>query len=186
MSIETLKNQLPEYAKDIKLNLSTLAGEEALSDQQKWGTFLSCALASGNETVIQAVHAEASVRLSAEALNAAKAASAIMAMNNVYYKFTGMIENTEYRTMPARLRMNVIGNPGVDKVDFELWSLAVSALNGCQFCVNAHEPVLTKAGLSKEQVQTAVRIAAVINAASAVLNGEAALQGAAPSVANAA
>ncbi len=186
MSIETLKNSLPEYAKDIKLNLSTLAGEESLSDQQKWGTFLSCALASGNEAVIQGVHAEASARLSPEALNAAKAAAAIMAMNNVYYKFTGMIENTEYRTMPAKLRMNVIGNPGVDKVDFELWSLAVSALNGCQFCVNAHEPILIKAGLSKEQVQAAVRIAAVVNAVSAVLNGESALQGAAPAVANAA
>lgn len=186
MSIETLKNQLPEYAKDIKLNLSTLAGEELLTDQQKWGSFLSCALAGGNETVIQAVHAEAATRLSAEALNAAKAAAAIMAMNNVYYKFTGMIENPEYRTMSAKLRMNVIANPGVDKVDFELWSLAVSALNGCQFCVNAHEPILLKGGLSKEQVQAAVRIAAVVQATSSVLTGEAALQGTRPAMANAA
>lgn len=186
MSIETLKNQIPEYAKDIKLNLSTLAGEETLNDQQKWGTFLSCALASGNSAVIQAVNVEAAAKLSAEALNAAKAAAAIMAMNNVYYKFTGMIENPEYRTMPAKLRMNVIGNPGVDKVDFELWSLAVSAVNGCQFCVNAHEPILLKGGLSKEQVQAAVRIAAVVQATSAVLNGEAALQDAAAAIAHAA
>ena len=175
MNIESLKNQIPDYAKDIKLNLSTLAGEETLNDQQKWGTFLSCALASGNDAVIQAIHAEASVRMTPGALNAAKAAAAIMAMNNVYYKFTGMIENTEYRTMPAKLRMNVIGNPGVDKVDFELWSLAVSALNGCQFCVNAHEPIVTKGGLSKEQVQAAVRIAAVVQATASVLTGEAAL-----------
>ncbi len=186
MNIETLKNQLPEYAKDIKLNLSTLAGEEILNDQQKWGTFLSCALAGGNAAVIQAVNTEAAVRMTPEAITAAKAAASIMAMNNVYYKFTGMIENPEYRTMPAKLRMNVIGNPGVDKVDFELWSLAVSALNGCQFCVNAHEPVLLKGGMSKEQVQAAVRIAAVVQAASAVLNGEAALQGSVSAVANAA
>lgn len=187
MSIETLKGRIPEYAKDIKLNLSTLMVEESLNDQQKWGTFLSCALASGNETVIQAIHAEAVSKMTAEALNAAKSAAAIMAMNNVYYKFIGMIENAEYRTMPAKLRMNVIGNPGVDKIDFELWSLAVSALNGCQFCVNAHEPILTKGGLSKEQVQAAVRIAAVVGAASAVINGEAVLQGsAAPLAANAA
>lgn len=178
MNIETLKGQIPEYAKDIKLNLSTLVGEEILNDQQKWGTFLSCALAGGNDAVIQAVHAEASARMTPEAINAAKAAAAIMAMNNVYYKFTGMIENPEYRTMPAKLRMNVIGNPGVDKIDFELWSLAVSALNGCQFCVNAHEPVVLKAGLSKEQVQAAVRIAAVVQATSAVLTSEAALQNA--------
>lgn len=186
MSIESLKNQIPEYARDIKLNLSTLAGEEILNDQQKWGTFLSCALAGGNESVVQAINAEAAVKLTPEALNAAKAAAAIMAMNNVYYKFTGMIENTEYRTMPAKLRMNVIGNPGVDKLDFELWSLAVSALNGCQFCVNAHEPILLKGGLNKEQVQAAVRIAAVVQAASAVLTGEAALQSAASVVASAA
>lgn len=178
MNIETLKNQIPEYAKDIKLNLSTLAGEEILNDQQKWGAFLACALAGGNDAVIQALHAEASVRMTVEAVAAAKAAASIMAMNNVYYKFTGMIENTEYRTMPAKLRMNVIGNPGVDKVDFELWSLVVSAVNGCQFCVNAHEPILLKGGLSKEQVQAAVRIAAVVQATSAVLNGEAAMQGA--------
>lgn len=186
MNIDTLKDSLPDYAKDIKLNLSTLANEDILNDQQKWGTFLSCALACGNETVIQAVNVEASSRLSAEALQAAKAAAAIMAMNNVYYKFTGMIDNGEYRAMPARLRMNVIGNPGVDKVDFELWSLAVSAVNGCQFCVNAHEPILLKGGLSKEQVQASIRIAAVVNAAAAVLTGEAALQGSAPKVANAA
>jgi len=186
MNIETLKNQLPEYAKDIKLNLSTLAGEEILNDQQKWGTFLSCALAGGNAAVIQAVNAEAATRMTAEAIAAAKAAASIMAMNNVYYKFTGMIENPEYRTMPAKLRMNVIGNPGVDKVDFELWSLAVSALNGCQFCVNAHEPVLLRGGMSKEQVQAAVRIAAVVQAASAVLNGEATLQEGASVLANAA
>lgn len=186
MSIETLKNQIPDYAKDIKLNLSTLASEESLSDQQKWGTFLSCALAAGNDVVIQAVMAEAAPKMSAEAMNAAKSAAAIMAMNNVYYKFVGMMENPEYRTMPAKLRMNVIGNPGVDKVDFELWSLAVSALNGCQFCVNAHEPILIKAGMSKEQVQAAVRIAAVVGAAAAVINGEMAMQQGAAMVANAA
>ncbi len=186
MSIENLKNQIPEYAKDIKLNLSTLASEEALSDQQKWGTFLACALAAGNDAVIQAVMVEASSKMSAEALNAAKSAAAIMAMNNVYYKFVGMMENQEYRTMPARLRMNVIANPGVDKVDFELWSLAVSALNGCPFCVNAHEPILLKGGMTKEQVQTAVRIAAVVGAAAAVMTGESALQNTTGAMANAA
>ena len=175
MNIETLKNQLPEYAKDIKLNLSTLAGEDILNDQQKWGTFLSCALAGGNEAVIQAVNAEASARMTPEALNAAKAAAAIMAMNNVYYKFTGMIENPEYRTMPAKLRMNVIGNPGVDKVDFELWSLAVSAVNGCGMCMDSHEGVLREAGFTTEQIQASVRIGAVVNAVARTLAAEAAL-----------
>lgn len=174
MSIENLKNLLPEYAKDIKLNLSTLAGEETLSHQQLWGTFLATALAGRNDSVIREIAAEAGQHLSAEALNGAKAAAAIMAMNNVYYKFTGMMTD-EYRTMPAKLRMNVIGNPGVDKVDFELWALAVSAINGCQFCIKSHEKKLSESGLSREQVQAAVRIASVVQAASAILDGTAAL-----------
>jgi alkyl hydroperoxide reductase subunit D len=174
MSIDSLKNMIPDYAKDIKLNLSTLAGEEALNPQQLWGTFLATALAGRNEIVIREVYAAASQYMSAEALNAAKAAASIMAMNNVYYKFVGMM-GADYMTMPAKLRMNVIGNPGVDKIDFEIWSTAVSAMNGCQFCVKAHEKTLIDHGISREQIQASVRIAAVVAAASAILDGERAL-----------
>jgi alkyl hydroperoxide reductase subunit D len=174
MSIDTLKNLIPEYAKDIKLNLSTLAAEETLTTQQLWGTFLATALAGRNETVIREISAVAAQYLSAEAQNAAKAAAAIMAMNNIYYKFTGMM-GADYATMPAKLRMNVIANPGVDKVDFELWSTAVSAMNGCQFCVKAHEKTLLDHEVSRAQIQAVVRIAAVVHAASAILDGEYAL-----------
>lgn len=171
MTIESLQNQIPDYAKDLRLNLSTLATEEILSNQQKWGTFYATALASGNADVIRAIEALAAQAMSPEAMNAARSAASIMAMNNVYYKFAGMMGG-DYQTMPAKLRMNVIGNPGVDKVDFELWSLAVSAMNGCQYCVKAHETVLAKAGMSREQIQAAVRIAAVVSAISATLSAE--------------
>lgn len=175
MSIENLKEALPEYAKDLKLNLSSLAGDETLNKQELWGTFLASALAGRNDTVIRAIESEAAQHLSAEALTAAKAAHAIMAMNNVYYKFSGMMTD-EYKTMPAKLRMNILANPGVDKRDFELWSLAVSAINGCQFCVKSHEKKVAEDGLSREQVQTAVRVAAVVQAVSATLDGEQALR----------
>lgn len=174
MSIDALKSQIPDYAKDIKLNLSSLANEEILNTQQLWGTFLSTALATGNAEVIRQIEEEALDNLSAEAVDAAKAAASIMAMNNVYYKFTGMMK--DYQTLPAKLRMNVIGNPGVDKIDFELWSLAVSAINGCQFCVQSHEKMLRDGGLSSEQVQAAVRIASVVKAVAATLDGESAMQ----------
>ena len=95
-----------------------------------------------------------------------------MGMNNVYYRFVHLASNKEYQTMPAKLRMNVIGNPGVEKADFELWSLAVSAINGCGMCIDAHEAELKKNGLSTEQIQTAVRIASVIAAVAALLDGE--------------
>ena len=172
MSIDRLKGRLPAYAKDIKLNLSSLSSDETLNAQQLWGTFLACAIASRNEDVIAAVNAEAQSHLSEDALFAAKAAASIMAMNNVYYKFAGMIDEAEYKTMPAKLRMNVIGNPGVEKADFELWSLAVSAMNGFQYCVNAHEPLIIKAGLTRAHVQTAVRIASVVQAVATTLTAE--------------
>lgn len=180
MSLDTIKNAIPDYAKDIKLNISGLVNEETLSAQQFWGCMMACALAGGNETVIREVSADAAANLSAEAMNAAKAAASIMAMNNVYYKFVGMSANPEYKTMPAKLRMNVIGNPGVDKGDFELWSLAVSAMNGCKYCVDAHEHQLKGHGIDAAKIQTAVRIASVMAAASAVLAGEAAMAGSMP------
>ena len=110
--------------------------------------------------------------LSPEALGAAKAAAAIMAMNNIYYRFTHLASAPDYKTLPARLRMNVIGKPGVDKMDFELWCLAVSAIIGCGVCVDSHEKVLRDCGMSAEQIQAAVRIAAVVHAVAATLDGE--------------
>lgn len=168
---------MPAYAKDIKLNISSLANDETLNPQQLWGTFLASALAGRNGFIIAQVMSEAKEHLSAEALEAAKAAAAIMGMNNVYYRFVHMASNKDYQTMQAKLRMNIIGNPGVDKMDFELWSLAVSAINACGMCIDAHEAQLLQHGISKDQVQTAVRIAAVIHAASAIMDGETAMNG---------
>ncbi len=172
MSIDELKSHMPDYAKDIKLNLSSLSSEESLNDQQKWGTFLASALATRCSTVITEVESEAADNLSAEALKAAYAAAAIMAQNNVYYRFIHLSSNKEYASLPAKLRMNVMSNPGVDKGDFELWSLAVSAINGCGMCIDAHEAALKKEGFKAEQIQTAIRIASTIAAAAAVIGGE--------------
>ena len=113
--------------------------------------------------------------LSEEALNAAKGAAAIMGMNNVYYRSLHLLQNGEYKTIPARLRMNLIANPGVEKTDFELWSFAVSAINGCGACLDSHEAELKKRSVSAQQIQTALRIAAVVNAVSHVVAAEQAL-----------
>lgn len=172
MSIETLKDLLPEYARDLKLNLSSLATETLLSEQQRAGTFIACALASRNKTTTNALFREFAPKLAPEALTAARAAAAIMGMNNIYYRFTHLASAPDYKTLPARLRMNVIGKPGVDKADFELWCLAVSAINGCGVCIDSHEKVLRNAGMTAEQVQAAVRIAATVHAVAAVLDGE--------------
>lgn len=175
MSIDSLKKQLPDYAKDIRLNLSSLKNEKALNPQQLYGAMLASALASRNSAVIRAIGDEAAPHLSEEAQNAAKAAASVMGMNNIYYRFVHLASDKNYQTMPPRLRMNVIGNPGVDRADFELWSLAVSAVNGCGLCIDSHEKELRKAGLTAEAIQAAVKVAAVIHAVAATLDGEAAL-----------
>jgi alkyl hydroperoxide reductase subunit D len=172
MSLDTLKERLPGYAKDLKLNLSSLANEAALTPQQLAGTFVVSALASRNAEVTAAILAEFAPRLSPEALEAAKAAAAIMAMNNIYYRFVHLSSSSDYKTLPAKLRMNIIGRPGVDKADFELWSLAVSAINGCGMCIDAHERQLREAGLAIDAIQAAVRIAAVVHGVAATLAGE--------------
>jgi alkyl hydroperoxide reductase subunit D len=130
------------------------------------------ALASGNETVISYIAKDAGDVLSDDAIKAVKAANAIMGMNNIYYRFLSLVSDESYSTLPAKLRMNIISNPGVEKVDFELWSIAVSAINGCQKCVVAHEKQLVSEGLTKDQILTAVRIASVVHGISSVLSSE--------------
>jgi len=173
--METLKNKLPEHARDLKLNLASLASETVLDEEKKAGAFIVSALASRNGEVVRAVLEEFGPRMGPAALKAAHAAAAIMAMNNVYYRFTHLVENEDYAKLPARLRMNAMASPGTSKENFELWSLAVSAVNGCGRCLTAHERVLRAAGVSAEQVQAAVRIAAVVHAVAVTLQAEEAL-----------
>jgi lipoyl-dependent peroxiredoxin subunit D len=177
MSIDTLKAALPDYAKDLKLNLGNVLSSTSLNAQQLWGTALASALATRNAAVIAAIAAEAAAHLSPEASRAAKAAASIMGMNNIYYRFTHLVSEPDYQKLPARLRMTIIGNPGVEKLDFELWSLAVSAINGCGMCMDSHEKVVAHGGATKEMVQDAVRIAATLHGIAATLEGEAALAG---------
>lgn len=170
--METLKNRLPEHARDLKLNLTALAAETVLDEEKKAGTFIASAIASRNAEVIRAVREEFAPRMAPDALRAAQGAAAVMAMNNVYYRFTHLVENEQYARLPAKLRMNVMANPGTSKENFELWSLAVSAVNGCGKCLTAHERVLRAAGVGAEQVQAAVRIAAVVHAVAITLQAE--------------
>jgi len=166
MDVTNLKNLIPDHARDLKLNLSTVlseAGSPGLRAEQIAGVALASAVAARNATLLAAIEAQAVSVLDAAHVNAARAAAAIMGMNNVYYRFTHLVDNAEYAKLPARLRMNVIGNPGIEKTDFELYSLAVSAINGCGSCMAAHEQVVRKAGVTAEGVQSAIRIAAVLH-----------------------
>lgn len=175
MSLIALQNALPAYAEDLRKNLERLAGESLLSDQQKWGCFLACAFALGVPLVAKAVRAEAETRLTPEAKSAANAAAAIMGMNTVYYGAINLLANHDYRSAPVNLSMTALTSPAVDKIDFELWAFAVSAMSNCAACLNSHESELHKRGVTPERVQAALRIAATINAIGVVLRGEAAM-----------
>lgn len=172
MSIKELRNQMPDYAKDTKLNLGKVVSEdplEGLSLEQSHGIALASAYATKHPDIIKAVSADVSATLSDEAVTAAKAAATIMGMNNVYYRFVHLVSDKDFSQMPANLRMNIIGNPGIEKVDFELMSLAVSAMNGCGMCIDAHVNEVGKAGISKQGIQSTIRIAAVLSAAAQAL-----------------
>jgi alkyl hydroperoxide reductase subunit D len=168
MSIKGLADTLPDYAKDIRLNVGSIVSDQTLGDQRKYGLLLSCAHGSGYRPLVEAAEAEVEGKLSVEAANAARAAAAVMAMNNVYYRFVHLASNKEYSRLPAKLRMNVIGSPGIDKVDFELFCLAVSAMNGCGMCIDSHEKVLAGAGVAVDVIQAAARIGAVMKAVATV------------------
>lgn len=173
-NLETLRDALGDHAKDTRLNLGTVLttdGAPDLNQNQIFGIALASAYATRSPVVIAAVRGEVASTLSAEEQNAAKSAAAVMAMNNVYYRFVHLVHDEEISKLPAKLRMNVIGNPGIAKLDFELYSLAVSAINGCGMCMEAHLHEVTKAGVTKLGAQSAVRIAAVINAAAQGLVG---------------
>ncbi len=172
MTLDTIRDALPDYARDLKLNLGTVlttGGAPGLTEKQIWAVALASAIASRNVELTRNIETLAAAHLDAAYVNGARAAAAIMGMNNIYYRFLHLVEDAEYAQLPARLRMNVIGNPGIDKLDFELLSLAVSAINGCGTCVASHERQLRKHELSREAVQSAVRIAATVHAVARVL-----------------
>ena len=163
MSIDNLKSALPEYAKDQKLNLGALTRSKDLDEEQLWGCLLASAAATRNDTVLSEIAEEAKEHLSEEAIDAAFGAATVMAMNNVAYRAKNWLGD-DYAQVKFGLRMNIISKPGVDKVDFELWSLAVSAVNGCEHCAVAHANEVREGGMTKEQVWEAVKVASVVQA----------------------
>jgi lipoyl-dependent peroxiredoxin subunit D len=172
VTLQELKDQIPDYGRDIRLNLETvltLEGAPGLSEAQLWGVALAGAYALGTKPLVSTILRESQGKLDDQTVEAARAAATIMAMNNVYYRAQHMLEDPELKKLPTRLRMNVIGKPGIAKLDFELMSFAVSALAGCGQCMSAHLNEVRKAGLSHEGAQSALRIVSVLNAARAAL-----------------
>jgi alkyl hydroperoxide reductase subunit D len=169
-NLDELKARVPDHARDLRINLGVIASSTALTPAQAWTIAVTSAATTRQRDMLAAIEAEAAAHVAADAIEAARGAAAIMGMNNVYYRFMHFMgERSEYDHMPARLRMQLIGNPGIDKLDFELACLAASAINGCEACVRSHEKAVRERGGSKEMVQDTVRIAAVVNGVAVAL-----------------
>jgi lipoyl-dependent peroxiredoxin subunit D len=165
-ALEAIRQKLPEVAKDIKLNLQTVLGDSSLTPEQKWGVAVASAATVGNAELLAATKSDAAkAAIPQGVIDDALAAATLMAMNNIFYRFRHMVGKPGYGAKPARLRMNRMAQPaGGNKVNFELFALAVSAINACELCIQSHEKVVTDGGLSEDQVNDAVRIAATFAA----------------------
>ncbi|PTL79323.1 carboxymuconolactone decarboxylase family protein [Vitiosangium sp. GDMCC 1.1324] len=167
-SLEVVRGELADAHKDTRLNLQSVLENNSLTPEQRWGVAVACAYAARNELLKKAMLHEARQALGEKAepvIEDARAAASLMGMNNVYYRFRHMVGKESYSTKRAGLRMNRLVQVLTNKVDFELVCLAVSAINGCEMCVQSHEKVVTEGGLSEDQVHDAVRIASVVHAA---------------------
>jgi lipoyl-dependent peroxiredoxin subunit D len=171
-ALEQLQSRLPQYASDLKSNLASVLSQTELAPRQIFIIALASAYASGNAPLVESLREEAARHVSSEDLEAAKGAAALMAMTNVYFRFSHSVGDGGYEAIPSRLRMNITRTHGIDRVDFDLCCLAVSAINGCQACMAAHEGALRKRAVTKDAIAAAVRIAAVVRGVATVLDIE--------------
>ena len=169
--LAAIKEQIPEYAKDIRLNLDGVIARSSLPAEDALGVALAAAFAARSKPLVNALRAAAPA---AEA-NAALTAAALMGMNNAWYPYVEMAGDDELKTQRAELRMNAYATSGgVAKRKFEAYALAASIVGKCHFCVSSHYALLQKEGLTTQQLRDIGRIAAVVNAAAQVLAIEAA------------
>src|ERR1700761_3377087 len=158
------------YLRDLKLNLTSALTSEHLSTKECALIGLSTAVNSNNSLLIQFFnrYAEEQGAPPADTAEAAGCAS-LLASNNVFYRFRHFTQKEKYGQIPARIRMQLMMKPVTGKEFFELMSLAISAVNGCEMCVNAHEDSLIKLGTTEERIFDAVRIASLVTATGKII-----------------
>jgi len=169
--LSAIKGLVPDYAKDIRLNLDGTIARSSLEGTDAVGVALAAAFAAKSAVLVDAIR-NAGV-LSPEEVNGALTAAALMGMNNVWYPYVEMTDNADLKSQPAGLRMNAYASHGgVDKRRFEMYALAASIIGKCHFCVKSHFDTLVAEGMSSTQLRDVGRIAAVVNAASQVIVAE--------------
>lgn len=166
--VDTIKETLPDYAKDTRLNIDAVVKRSTLAPEEAEAVALAAAFATGNSKLWTWIQSQLSDQKEAEA---AVVAASLMAMNNTWYPYVEMADDPNLAGLPAQLRMNAIAtHGGTTKARFEAYSLSASIVGKCHFCVKAHYETLKKEGYTVEQLRDIGRIASVINSVSRVLN----------------
>ena len=166
--VDQLKEGLPDYAKDTKLNIDAVIKRSTLPQEEAEAVALAAAFATGNGKLVQFIQNSLT---DVKERDAALTAGSIMAQNNVWYPYVEMADDENLKGLPAQLRMNAIASHGgTTKARFEAYSLAASIVGKCHFCVKAHYETLKKEGYTVEQLRDIGRIAAVLNSVAKVLN----------------
>lgn len=169
-SLTLLEKGESRYLRDLKLNFASTLTSEHLSTKECALLGLSTAINNNNKPLTDyfTKYAEENGANAAEIAEAAGCAS-LLASNNIFYRFRHFTQKEKYTQIPARIRMQIMARPVIGKEFFELMSLAVSAINGCEMCVNAHEDSLIKLGTSEERIFDAVRVASLITATGKII-----------------
>jgi alkyl hydroperoxide reductase subunit D len=162
-ALQSIKERIPDYAKDLRLNLDAVIARSSLAPAEAAGAALAAAFAAKAPALVAALSTHEA--LDATHVQGALTAAALMGMNNVWYPYVEMAADDELKTLRAELRMNAYAtHGGVERRSFELYALAASIVGKCEFCVQAHYEALREAGLTTQQLRDVGRIAAVINA----------------------
>jgi alkyl hydroperoxide reductase subunit D len=161
--VNALRETLHEDNKDLKLNLQAVLSPEKLTADQTWGCAIAAAMFLQDQTLCEALVADATDAGVGDAvISDARASAGIMAMNTIYYRFRHMIGDEKYTSIPPKLRMMRMSKPATDKTTFELMSMSCAALEGCEMCLQSHAKSLENEGASADQVHEAVRVAAAV------------------------
>jgi len=169
-ALETIRAEIPEAAKELRLNLSTVLDAGTLATSERWGVAIAVALACRSRRLAEALIASRPPEVTSKTVEDAVAAAAMMGMTNIFYRFQHLVGKPSYEQKPARLRMQRLAKPATSNAAFELFSLAVSAVNDCEICVRSHEATLIEHGTSEDQIHDAIRIASVVHGAAVALD----------------
>jgi len=172
-ALEAIRAEIPEVAKDLRLNLSAVLDHGSLTPSERWGVAIAVALASRSRRLAEALIASRPAEVTSKTVEDAVAAAALMGMTNMFYRFRHLLGKPSYEQKPTRLRMQRLARPATTTAAFELFSLAVSAVNACEICVRAHEATLLDHGTTEDQIHDVVRIASVVHGAAVALDSTA-------------